>query len=525
MTAAGGEARLEGPIVSGRDLPGGFELGCDVVVVGSGAGGATVATLLAEAGLEVVVLEEGPYVRPADYQRFPPSESVRRLFREAGMMVALGAPATPLITVAVGRAVGGSSILTGGVCFRIPGEVHRRWVDDLGLSGLTERALEPAYEDVEARMAVAEVPPELRSESTKAFVDGAATLGIEMKPIARNTGTRCVGLGRCNFGCPAGAKRSVDIAYLPSAFAHGARLVSDALVERVLVRRGRAVGVRGRLLGGRLGRPSHRFRVRAKAVVVACGTLHTPGLLRASGVRGRRLGRNVTLHPAARMVAFFDRELRGWDGALQSVYSDHFAADGIKLVGVYTAVNVLAAGMPGVGPELAERVRRLPNLGVFGAMIHDEGGGRIWPGPGREPLLTYRMSERDLARLRRSFRILAEIAFAAGAKEVVPPVFGIPPLRSVTDARHLETGPLDPRRIECLAFHPLGSAPLGRDPRAGLVDSEGECYALPGLFVADGSILPTSIGVNSQVPIMALATRIAWRLRERWRFRSARKAV
>jgi choline dehydrogenase-like flavoprotein len=167
-------------------------------------------------------------------------------------------------------------------------------------------------------------------------------------------------------------------------------------------------------------------------------------------------------------------------------------------------------------------VRRLPNLGVFGAMIHDDGGGRVWPGLGREPVLTYRMSPRDLLRLRRSFRILSEIALAAGAKEVVPPVFGIPPVRSVAEARRLETDPIDPRRIECLAFHPLGSANVGRDARAGVVDSDGECYGLPGLFLADGSILPSSIGVNSQVPIMALATRIAWRLGERLRFRLAR---
>jgi choline dehydrogenase-like flavoprotein len=513
----------QGPVLQGRQLEAGLELQCDVVVVGSGAGGATVATLLAEAGLRVIVLEEGPYVRPEDYQRLRPSESIRRLFREAGMMVALGAGRTPLITVAVGRAVGGSSILTGGVCFRIPGEVHHRWVHDLGLSGLSERELEPAYDEVERRMSVSEVPPALRSASTQAFVDGAAKLGIEMQPIARNTGTDCTGLGRCNFGCPVGAKRSVDISYLPSAFSHGARLVSDALVDRVVMRRGRAAGVRGRLLGGRYGASSHRFRVAARAVVLACGTLHTPGLLRASSVRGSLVGRNVTLHPAARLVAFFDRPLRGWDGALQSVYSDHYAAEGIKLVGVYTAVNVLAAGMPGVGPELADRVRRMPNLGVFGAMIHDEGGGRVWPGLGREPLLTYRMSARDLARLRRSFRILAEIALAAGAREVVPPVFGIEPVRTAAAARRLETDPIDPRRIECLAFHPLGSARIGRDARAGIVDADGECYAAPGLFVADGSILPTSIGVNSQVPIMALATRIAWRLSERLHFRLARR--
>jgi choline dehydrogenase-like flavoprotein len=239
-------------------------------------------------------------------------------------------------------------------------------------------------------------------------------------------------------------------------------------------------------------------------------------------VRAPGLGRHITLHPAARIVAFFDRELRGWDGALQSVYSDAFAADGIKLVGVYSAVNVLAASMPGVGPSLADRVRRMANLGVFGAMIHDEAGGRVLRGPGREPLLLYRMSTRDYGRLRRAIRVLAEIALAGGATEVIPPIFGLPPVKTPAQARALETDPIDPRRIECLAFHPLGSARMAADARSGVVDQDGECYGLPGLFVADGSILPTSIGVNSQVAIMALATHVAWHLRERLRFKLGR---
>ena len=511
-----------GPIIHGCELGRGFEEQCDVVVVGSGAGGATVATHLAEAGVRVLLLEEGPHVPPEQYQRFEPSESVRRLFREAGMLVALPDRSTPVMTVAVGKAVGGSSILTGGVCFRVPSEVHGRWQRELGLDALSERALAPAYLDVEQRLQPLEVPEALRSESTRVFVAGAEKLGIPMKPIRRNMTRACVGLGRCNFGCPAGAKRAVDTAYLPTAFAAGARLVSDALVERVLCEHGRAVGVSGRLLCGPGGRSTHRFVVRARAVVCACGTLHTPMLLRTAGVRSPSLGRHITVHPGARMVAIFPNELHGWDGALQGAYSDHFAADGITLVGVYSSVNMLAAGMPGIGPALNQRVRRIGQLGVFGAMIHDDGGGQVRRGFGREPMLAYRMASRDLGRLRRSFRILAEIALAAGAEEVLPPIFGAPPVRSSEQARALESDPIDPRRIESMAFHPLGSARMAREPRGGVVDSDGECFERPGLFVGDGSALPTSVGVNSQVPIMTVATHTAWRLRERLRMRLGR---
>ena len=510
-----GDIDASTPVAHGRSLARGFDVSCDVVVVGSGAGGATAALHLSQAGLSVIVLEEGPYIRREDYQRFGPTETVRRMFREAGMFTALGQGQTPLIAITVGRVVGGSSLLTGGVCFRIPSDVHAHWEGALGLPGLSERALEPAYEDVERRLQVKPVPPEMRSASTEIFVRGAARLGIEMHPISRNTGDRCEGNGRCNFGCPAGAKRAVDVAYLPDAIASGTRIVSDALVEKVVVEAGRAAGVEGRLLGGPHGAPSHRFRVRAPVVVAACGTLHTPTLLRRSGLRSEALGRGITLHPSLRVVARFRERLNGWDGALQSVYSDHYADGGIKLVGVYTAASILAAGLPGAGPELARRVRALPYAGVFGGMVHDEGGGSVGPGLGREPFVRYAMAGRDLARLRKAMRVLCEMALAAGAEEVFPPVFGLPPVRSSTDARAIETAPLDARRIECLAFHPLGSARMASDSRRGVVDENAEAFELPGLFVLDGSVLPTSIGVNSQVAIMSVATRTAWRMRDR----------
>jgi choline dehydrogenase-like flavoprotein len=502
-------------IVHGRDLPRGFDVGCDVVIVGSGAGGMTAAAHLAAAGLEVIVLEEGPYYRRDDYQRFTPTESLRRMFREAGMVAAMGQGNTPLISLTLGRAVGGSSLLTGGVCFRIPGDVHDTWVRELGLDELGERELEEEYADVERRVEVSEVSADLRSKSTLKFVEGAARLGVAMKPMRRNTAGECEGNARCNFGCPAGAKRSVDVAYMPTALDHGARIVSDALVRDLVVRGGRCVGVTGRLLGGPLGGAGHPFTVRARAVVIACGTIHTPQVLLAAGLRSPGVGRHITLHPGARIVARFPDRLDGWDGALQSVYSDAYHHEGIWMNGVYSSPNILAAGLPGIGPELQARVRELPYIGVFGAMVHDGPGGRIVRTPLREPTLVYRMEPRDLARMRRGMRLLAEMALEAGAEEVIPPVFGVPTIRSRADLETLEHGPLDARRIECMAFHPLGSARMANDARRGVVDQRGRAFELDGLYLCDGSVLPTSIGVNSQVAIMTIATRIAWRLRDR----------
>lgn len=508
-------------IVLGGKLSRGFDEDCDVVVVGSGSGGAVVAAHLAEAGHRVIVLEEGPYYTPQEYGRFSPTEGLRRMWREAGLLAAFGVSDTPVIALATGRCVGGSSVLTGGVCFRIPSEVHEAWVRDLGLDPLSEAALQPAYEDVERRLGVREVPDSMRSHATRRLVAGAESIGIRMKSIRRNM-TDCQGNAQCNTGCPVQAKRSVDVVYLPVAFEHGARVVSDALVERVTIEHGRARGVEGRLIDVRTGELSHRFRVRASVVVLACGTLHTPLVMQRSGIKHVALGNHVTVHPAVRVCAQFDDPVDGHVGAMQPVYSDHFAADGLTVVGVHPPPNILAAALPGIGASHRARIRKLRGLGSIGGMVHDEGGGSIRPGPGREPILWYRMAPRDLGRVRRLITVLGEIAFASGARTVYPPIFGVPGVQTLKDLRRLEHEPMDARRIECMAFHPLGSVRMARDPSTGPVSLSGLVYGIDGLYVADGSVLPTSIGVNSQIAVLSMATRIAWRMRDEIRVEKPR---
>jgi choline dehydrogenase-like flavoprotein len=271
---------------------------------------------------------------------------------------------------------------------------------------------------------------------------------------------------------------------------------------------GRARGVEGSLLDAE-GRQGAALRVDAERVIVACGSQHTPLLLRRSGISSPHLGRHLTLHPAVRVGAIFDARVDGWDGAMQSVYSDHFAREGITLIGIYSAPNVLAAALPGLGRDLKRMVERLPHLALFGAMVHDEGSGVVRRWVGREPLVTYRMIQRDRARLLRAIEILGDMAFAAGAREVLLPIFGAPPVRSRAElARAIQAMP-SMRSVECAAFHPLGSARMSATKETGVVSREGAVWGTSGLYVADGSILPSSIGVNSQLPVMAFALDVA----------------
>ena len=496
------------PVVRGRDQGAPFAASVDVVVVGSGSGGAVVARELARAGRSVLVVEEGGHYAPEEYGKLAPSQSFRRLAREAGMGVAMGLGDTPLIALLSGKCVGGSSVLTGGVCFRIPDEVLAGWERDLGLGHLAPDALAPFFEEVERDIHVETVPDHMRSRATELFVEGADKLGIPMRSMRRNT-RGCRGAARCNFGCPHGAKQSVDVSMLPEATTRGARILSDALVERVEITGGRARGVRGRFLDGETGEPRVPFEIRAKVVVVACGSLHTPVLLRKSGLGSPHLGRHLTVHPAVRIGALFDERVEGWDGALQSVFSDHFLKDGIWLNGVYTAVNVLAAAFPGIGPEHRRLVKQVPNLAFFGAMVHDEGGGQVRRWLSREPLVLYRMIRRDKERLVRGIKILAEMALAAGAREVLLPIFGTSTVKRREDLAALDDPRLPASRIECMSFHPLGTARMATTREAGVVKPTGETWDVENLFVLDGSVLPTSIGVNSQLPIMATSLALA----------------
>jgi choline dehydrogenase-like flavoprotein len=492
----------------GRNLGGDLHIDADVAIVGSGAAGSVVATKLAEHGLDVVVLEEGGHIRPEEHARMRPTESLRHAWRDAGLTMAFGLGESPMINVMMGRCIGGSSVLTGGVCFRIPENVLADWRRE-GLEEFTSRELEPYYREVERNIHVEEVPKGARSRSTQLFAEGARRMGFELHDMRRNT-KGCVGWATCNFGCPERAKLSVDLSYLPRAVAAGARLYSDCLVEKVIAKQDRVAGVVGRVLNGTDGRPGGRLSVRASRVVLAAGSLHTPLITRKSGVgkSSGRVGTDLTLHPGFRIMARFDERVAGWNGALQSAFSSHLEPESIQLNSVFVPPGALAATQPGVGPGHARRTRQIGNLAMFGINLHDDGGGRVYRGLGREPIVTYRMSKKDRAAVPKALRIAGDTFFAAGAKEVFLPILGLDGM----DADQFHSADLERlsvRRLECTSQHPLGTCRMGTSAGSSVVNHWGEAWELQNLVIADGSIIPTSLGVNPQLTIMTLATRIA----------------
>jgi choline dehydrogenase-like flavoprotein len=395
------------------------------------------------------------------------------------------------------------------VCFRTPPHVLEAWRTQRGLPMFTEAHLAPFFEEIERAVNVVEVPPSLRSRSTVLFDEGATKLGHPLKPLRRNT-LNCEGNSKCNFGCPTGAKRSVDLAFLPRAFAAKAELFTHCLVSRITNEGGRASGVQGRLLHPETGKPTGHLSVRAKRVVLAAGAYHSPLIALDSGL-GResgQVGENLTLHPAFRVMGRFDEVVEGWRGALQSMFSDAWEHEGITMTSMFLPPGVLAATMPGIGPAHVKNAQLIRHLGVFGGMVHDEAGGTVRRGPGREPVVTYRMHPKDKAVVPKLMRVMADIWFAAGAREVTLPVLGRHPVTPDTikamDLEHVKG-----RDLECSSQHPLGTCRMGPNAGSSVVGPDGQAWELPGLYIADGSVVPTSLGVNPQLTIMTMALRIA----------------
>lgn len=473
---------------------------CDVVVVGSGAGGAVAAATLAEAGLDVLVLEAGPHF---DRDRYPrdPLRAVAGIYRDAGLTIAAGRPPIP---VPVAKVVGGTTVINSGTCFRAPERILQRWRERHGLAWAGE--LDGDYAEAEEFLQVRPLDPERMGRNGQLAMEGAAAIGANGGPIHRNAGD-CVQCSSCPLGCELDAKRGMHVSYLPRAVAAGARLRAGVEARRVLVEGGRAVGVECRA-GGRGGRP-RPYTVRARrAVIAAGGAFGTPELLQRSGLGGAQVGRNLHIHPACWVGARYEEEVRGWDGVMQSYYVDQWEDRGILLEATFTPLAFGGAWLLGAGAEHQRALLGLRNIGSIGVHLCDESAGRVGLGPGGSLRMGYRLSRSDARKIAFGIARAAEIHFAAGASEVYPNIPRVGRLRRGQLAE-FEATAFRASELRLEAFHPMGSARIDPDPRRGACAPDGSVHGTPGLYVADASLFPGSVGVNPMMTVIAFAKRIA----------------
>jgi choline dehydrogenase-like flavoprotein len=480
------------------EWPGTEDVECDVVVIGTGAGGAVVGRELAERGLAVVFVEEGEHHRRDSFD----GSSVRahqRFYRGA---FSVGNAMMPIL---MGRMVGGSTAINGGTCFRTPPWILDRWCEEIGTDEFAPSTMLRHFERVESVLQVA--PSERRFIGPIADVmsRGCDALGWSHAPIRRNA-PGCDGSGFCDFGCRTDAKRGTNLSYLPPALERGSLVFSELRAERILLDGKRAVGVSGVTRSGRT------MRVRGRAVVLAGGSIPTPLLLLDQGIANGsgEVGRNLTIQPSSGFSALFDEEIRGRKHIPQGYACDEFLRQGILMMAAQPDVNVAGVLFPFSGQRLMEALARIDNVASFALLVRDSSrNGRVWRDVAGFPAITYSMTREDVEHMHTAMIHAGEMCLAAGARTLYPVTLKNQVIQGARDFQAFKKASLAASDFVWTSYHPMGTCKMGHDPRSSVVDLDHQAHDVPGLFIVDGSTVPSALGVNPQLTIMAMATRAA----------------
>jgi len=488
----------------------------DVAIVGTGAGGGTAAEILADAGLSVVMIEEGPLATSSDFHMLE-SEAYPQLYQES----AARKTSDKAINILQGRCVGGGTTVNWTSSFRTPGATLERWAEEYGLAGFGPTDLAPWFERMERRLSIAPWPV-APNENNDVLRRGAAALGIGAATIRRNV-KGCLNIGYCGVGCPVDAKQSMLVTTIPAALARGATLLTRTRAQSFVHADGRVRTLQCVALGARGTDPTaRRITIRAKTFVAAGGAIGTPALLLRSGLPDPHglIGKRTFLHPSVVSAALMPERVDGFAGAPQTIYSDHFLEPsdermGYKLEAPPIHPVLAATTLAGDGEAHARWMRELPRMQVVIALMRDgfhpqSPGGSVGLRSDGTPVLDYPLTEYFWEGARRAFATMAEIQFAAGAKTVMPVHTGAASFTSWSDARAgIAALPLAPQVATVASAHVMGGCPFGPDIRRAVTDTTGRHHHVENLYVLDGSLFPTSIGANPQLSIYAVSAKLA----------------
>jgi choline dehydrogenase-like flavoprotein len=492
------EPRWLAQIVDAAEHDANETIECDVVVVGTGAGGAVVGKELADRGHAVVFVEEGGHHRRNAFT----GSSLQSHFDFYRASLTVGNAVMPIF---MGRLVGGSTAINTGSCFRAPPWVLDRWCEELETDEFSPTNMEKYFERVERTLSVELADAKAVGPIADVMARGCDALGWKHARMMRNA-PGCQGEGFCDFGCRTDARKSTNLSYIPPALTKGGMLFTGFKATRILVENGRAVGVEGQDAKGRT------LTVRAQAVVFSGGALPTPVFLLRQGIcnSSGQVGRNLTVHPSTGLSALMDEPINGYKYIPQGYFVEEFVREGILINAAQPDKNFAPILFPQMGRELMDNIERVDSMASFGLLIADaRPGGVVHAGPGGTPIVRYSMTREDVRRMHRAFVVAGEMSWAAGAKCLYPVNLAMPVVRDRDEWETFKKLELKAGDLMLTSYHPLGSCRIGSDPKTSVVGLDHQTHDVRGLYLVDGSTVPGPLGVNPQVTIMAMATRAA----------------
>jgi choline dehydrogenase-like flavoprotein len=504
-------------ITTGSQITADLNLTAEVCVIGSGAGGAVVAKELAEAGRDVVLLEQGGHYTKDDFTQRE-DEMMPLLYEDMGQR----ATVDQTIMILQGRNIGGSTVHNLCYCFRTPEPILDKWRRESGVRDLTPADLLPSFERVEQMLKVKPIRPDEVNPLNNKIRQGCEKLGYSGF-VTNHNRENCTQSGFCLLGCPFDAKQSMLITYIPAADRAGARIYANCAVRRITSEAGRARRVEGDVVD-ELGRPAHRFSVTPQVVVLCAGAINTPALLLHSGIANAngRVGRGLHLHPSVLLSGIYDEDIYGYRGIPQSYYVDEFIDletdpdSGYILMPVYGFPVMTAAQLPGFGPAHFEIMKNFHRMVGILVLMHDQSTGQVQIDRNGRPQISYTLDAKEQQLFGEGLDHCAEILFASGATEVIVPYDRPVSLLSEQPRDILRERGARQGEIPIASTHPQSTCAMGEDRRRAVVNSYCQSHDLPNLFVCDMSVFPTSLGAPPQISTAALADRTAQYIKARW---------
>jgi choline dehydrogenase-like flavoprotein len=481
----------------------------DVCIIGSGAAGSVMAMEMAEAGLSVVVLEEGGHFAGADLNQ-DERDMLGRLYRQRY---------TKDLSIALTQAIclGGGPLINMADCVRTPDPVLVMWGKRFGIADIAPERMRPYFEKAESILKAGKIDEASLNPNNRIVKAGAQKLGYSGDTFVNNR-VGCIGCGFCLLGCTYDKKQATTLNYIPRALSAGANFYVSARADTIEEEGGRADKVVGFIVDPKTKKERAPIEVTAKVVMLAANTINSAQILLASkiGNESGLVGRNLMLQPHTMVSAFFDDELRSFRGIPQSYFVNRFeeideerGLSGFRIEGGFTMPGQVSTIVPGFGPDLKALMTQYAHMANVMVLVYDEPAGRVSINRHGRPVVTYSMTDRVKARMITAMKEAARIFFAAGARQVMftyeaPTIIDDPAKVSIVDERGIR-----PNTLTLMSFHMQGTCRMGPDSKTSVVDSYLESHDVKNLFVVDASVTPSSASSHNMLPIMAMAHRTA----------------